>query len=65
MGGQIVSDWEQNNTKPQSIPPGKKKLVSIKKEEQVNMCNAEFAQYNNTQPLKHLGVGFKDQLELI
>lgn len=65
MSWQIVSDWEQNDIKLQSIPPGKKKLVSIKNEEQRNTCNTEFAHYNNTQPLRHLGVGFKDQLELI
>lgn len=48
--GQIVSDWEQNNIKTQSIPSGKKKLVSTEKEEQRNKCSTEFARYNNTQP---------------
>lgn len=46
--GQIISDWEQNNFKTQSIPSGKKKLAHTKKEEQRNMCGTEFA--HNTQP---------------
>lgn len=50
MRGQIVSDWEQNNIKTQSIPSGKKKLVSTEKEEQRKKCSTEFAHYNNTQP---------------
>lgn len=50
MSGQIVSDWEQNNIKPQSIPSGKKKLVSPEKEESRNKFSTEFAHHSNTQP---------------
>lgn len=49
MSRQIVSDWEQNNIKTESIPSGKKKRVSTEKEEQRKKCSSGFAHYNNTQ----------------